>query len=93
MQLLMGLNEPYSTMHDSILMMSPIPDTRRVHGLTLQHERQMDVANRQITSHAMQISRSIRGGTRPDNSMGTRPLGAEPNLHHRRIQSSDCSFA
>jgi len=45
MQLLMGLNEPYSTMRGSILMMSPIPDTRRVHGLILQHERQMDVAN------------------------------------------------
>lgn len=46
MQFLMGLNEPYSTVSGSILMMNPLPDTRKVHGLILQHERQMDVATR-----------------------------------------------
>jgi hypothetical protein len=95
MQLLMGLNEPYSTMRGSILMMSPIPDTRRVHGLILQHERQMDVANRQITSHAMQISRSIKGGTRPGNSMGTRPPGAGygDGKHSSHLRKSlSCSY-
>jgi len=35
MQLLIGLNEPYSTMRGSIMMMPPIPDTHRVHGLIL----------------------------------------------------------
>ena len=37
-------------------MMNPLPDTRRVHGLILQHERQMDVASRRdigMNSHAM----------------------------------------
>ncbi|CAL9005330.1 unnamed protein product [Prunus brigantina] len=46
MQFLMGLNDSYSTVRGSILMMNPIPDTRRVHGLILQHERQMEVASR-----------------------------------------------
>jgi len=61
MQFLMGLNESYSAIRGSILMMSPLPDTRRVHGLILQHERQMDVANRRdmgTTPHAMQVQRN-----------------------------------
>jgi hypothetical protein len=53
MQFLMGLNKAYSTVRGSILIMSPIPDTRRVHGLIIQHERQVDVANRQIGPHAL----------------------------------------
>ncbi|KAB5534429.1 hypothetical protein DKX38_017515 [Salix brachista] len=57
MQFLMGLNDSYSIVCGSILMMNPIPDTRRVHGLILQHERQMEVASRPSYSHAMQISR------------------------------------
>jgi len=76
MQFLMGLNEAYSTVRGSILMMSPIPDTRRVHGLIIQHERQMDLANRQIGPHAMQTSRYIRGGTRPGNQMATKSPSA-----------------
>jgi hypothetical protein len=35
MQFLMGLNESYSTIRGSILMMNPLPDTRRVCGLIL----------------------------------------------------------
>jgi hypothetical protein len=61
MQFLMGLNESYSTIRGSILMMNPFPDTRRVHGLILQHERQMDVASRRdigMNSHAMQVNRN-----------------------------------
>ena len=58
MQFLMGLNDSYSTIRGSILMMNPIPDTRRVHVLILQHERQMEVASRPSYSHAMHISRT-----------------------------------
>ncbi|KAB2603842.1 hypothetical protein D8674_040044 [Pyrus ussuriensis x Pyrus communis] len=59
MQFLMGLNESYSIIRGSILMMSPLPDTRRVHGLVLQHERQLDVVNRrEPIAHAMQTSHS-----------------------------------
>ncbi|KAI5350419.1 hypothetical protein L3X38_003310 [Prunus dulcis] len=61
MQFLMGLNDSYSTIRGSILMMNPLPDTRRVHGLILQHERQMDVASRRdlgMNSHAMQVQRT-----------------------------------
>ncbi|KAB2634214.1 hypothetical protein D8674_041553 [Pyrus ussuriensis x Pyrus communis] len=60
MQFLMGLNDSYSVVRGSILMMNPLPDTRRVHGLILQHERQMDVASRcelGTSSHAMQVQR------------------------------------
>jgi len=57
-------------------MMSPIPNTRRAHGLIIQHERQMDVANWQIGSHAMQVGCYIRGGTRPRNQMATKSPGA-----------------
>ncbi|CAL9006318.1 unnamed protein product [Prunus brigantina] len=61
MQFLMGLNDSYSTVRGSILMMNPLPDTRRVHGLILQHERQMEMASRRENpsySHAMQTSRA-----------------------------------
>lgn len=60
MQFLMGLNEPYSQVRGSILMMTPLPDTRRAHGLILQQERQMEVATRSYAvpaSHAMQVAR------------------------------------
>ena len=73
MQLLIGLNKPYSIMHGSILMMSSIPDTRRVHGLILQQEWQMDVANRQIGSHVMQTGFYTKSNTRSDNSVATKP--------------------
>ncbi|XP_020424441.1 uncharacterized protein LOC109950304 [Prunus persica] len=62
MQFLMGLNDSYSTIRGSILMMSPLPDTRRVHCLILQHERWMDVASRRdlgTNSHAMQVQRTL----------------------------------
>ena len=39
MQFLMGLNDSFSTIHGSILMMSPLPDMRKLHALILQQER------------------------------------------------------
>uniref|UniRef100_A0A6N2MH16 Integrase catalytic domain-containing protein n=1 Tax=Salix viminalis TaxID=40686 RepID=A0A6N2MH16_SALVM len=73
MQFLMGLNDTYSTIRGSILMMNPIPDTRRVHGLILQHERQMEVASRPSYSHAMQTSRTVPGFS-PNFSRNYKPL-------------------
>ncbi|KAB5540678.1 hypothetical protein DKX38_013652 [Salix brachista] len=73
MQFLMGLNEPYSQIHGSILMMNPMPDTRKAHGLILQQERQMEVAARNSTvpaSHAMQVAR--RGGSQTVTSFGSK---------------------
>ncbi|CAL2228141.1 unnamed protein product [Prunus armeniaca] len=73
MQFLMGLNDTYSTVRGSILMMNPLPDTRKVHGLVLQHERQVEVTSRNdslITPHAMQISRSsLVGSSQPRKSL------------------------
>nr|XP_008373491.2 uncharacterized protein LOC103436820 [Malus domestica] len=71
MQFLMGLNESYSTIRGSILMISPLLDTQRVHGLVLQHECQIDVANRrEHAAHAMQTSRSTtpKGGSGVNSS-------------------------
>ncbi|CAL8155612.1 unnamed protein product [Prunus armeniaca] len=96
MQFLMGLNEPYSTVHGSLLMMSPIPDTRCVHGLILQHERQMDVANCQIGSHAMQTGRytTTKGNTSSGNLAVAKPPGAGDGKHdfysRRSLKCSYC---
>ncbi|KAI5330645.1 hypothetical protein L3X38_030043 [Prunus dulcis] len=95
MQFLMGLNEPYSTVRGSILMMSPIPDTRRVHGLILQHERQMDAANRQIGSHAMQTGRytTTKGRTSSGNSAAVKPPSAGDGRHDSYSKRSlKCSY-
>nr|XP_011467540.1 PREDICTED: uncharacterized protein LOC101306260 [Fragaria vesca subsp. vesca] len=74
MQFFMGLNESYSTIRGSILMMSPLPNTRKVHGLILQHERQMEAAARRDipqTSHAMQAARTSNP---PKSSFSPKPL-------------------
>ncbi|KAB2626912.1 hypothetical protein D8674_020530 [Pyrus ussuriensis x Pyrus communis] len=74
MQFLMGLNESYATVQGSILMMSPLPDTRRVHGLILQHERQMDVASRRnmgTSSHAMQVQRTYASSSSNSKTSNT----------------------
>ncbi|KAL5736828.1 hypothetical protein ACOSP7_031282 [Xanthoceras sorbifolium] len=54
MQFLMRLNDSFSTIHGSILMMSSLPDTRKVSALILQQERQADVITKQDNggSHA-----------------------------------------
>ncbi|CAL2277125.1 unnamed protein product [Prunus armeniaca] len=61
MQFLMGLSDTYSTVRGSILMMNPLPDTCKVHGLVLQHERQLEVTSMHdnlVTPYAMQTGRS-----------------------------------
>ena len=45
MQLLMGLNESYTTMRSNILMMTPLPNVRQVYSLLVQEEMK-----RQVTS-------------------------------------------
>ena len=52
MQFLIGLNDSFSTVCGSILMMNPLPDTQKAHALVLQHDRQAEVAaKRDITRH------------------------------------------
>lgn len=55
MQFLMGLNDSYANARGQILMMQPLPDTRRVYSLILQQEKQAEVSlNRgNIHHHAM----------------------------------------
>nr|DAD30130.1 TPA_asm: hypothetical protein HUJ06_031598 [Nelumbo nucifera] len=71
MQFLMGLNATFSQVRGSILMMNPLPDTRKVHGLILQQERQMEVATRREispASHAMQVTRGAATQTARSSS-------------------------
>ncbi|KAH7573601.1 hypothetical protein JRO89_XS03G0178700 [Xanthoceras sorbifolium] len=62
MQFLMALNETYSQVRRSILMISPLLDTLKVHSLILQQERQREVGIRWeiplVASHAMQVARA-----------------------------------
>ena len=55
MQFLMGLNDSYAAIRGQILLMQPIPDTRRVYSLVLQQEKQVEVSlNRDnLIHHAM----------------------------------------
>ncbi|RVW99200.1 Retrovirus-related Pol polyprotein from transposon RE1 [Vitis vinifera] len=41
MQFLMGLNDSYAAIRGQILLMQPLPDTRRVYSLVLQQEKQV----------------------------------------------------
>ncbi|XP_024023632.1 uncharacterized protein LOC112092246 [Morus notabilis] len=50
MQFLIGLHDSFSTIRDSILLMNPLLDTRKVHALVLQHERQSEVAANRDTA-------------------------------------------
>ena len=52
MQFLMGLNDSYAAVHSQILLMQPLPDTRRVYSLVLQQEKQVEVSlNRGNMNH------------------------------------------
>ncbi|XP_073300528.1 uncharacterized protein [Primulina huaijiensis] len=56
MQFLMGLNDSFSTIRGSILLMNPLPDTHKVHALILQHEKQNEIAaNRDTTGYNAKI--------------------------------------
>ena len=44
MQFLMGLNDSYAVIRRQILLMQPLPDTRRVYSLVLQQEKQFEVS-------------------------------------------------
>ncbi|RVX05001.1 hypothetical protein CK203_019174 [Vitis vinifera] len=44
MQFLMGLNDSYAAIRGQILLMQPLPDTRRVYSLVLQQEKQVEVS-------------------------------------------------
>lgn len=74
MQFLMGLKDSYSNISGSILMMNPLPDIKKVHGLILQHERQMEAATcceHPSISHAMQAART---SSTPKTSFSRKPL-------------------
>lgn len=59
MQFLMGLNEFYAIVWGSILMMSPLLNTRKAHASVHQQDRQVDVASQckpNTDHHAMELT-------------------------------------
>ncbi|KAL2472493.1 Retrovirus-related Pol poly from transposon [Abeliophyllum distichum] len=72
MQFLMGLSDSYSTVRGNILMMSPFPDTRRVHAILMQHERQVEVATYREGQYSINWEKSNRKSeNRPNRSTGS----------------------
>ena len=59
MQFLMGLNDSYAAIRGQILLMQPLPDTRRVYSLVLQQEKQVEVSlnNGNKNHYAMLVDR------------------------------------
>jgi len=51
MQFLVGLNEEYKTIRDSILMMKPLPNIDQVYSLILQEEKQRSLNAMSQLSH------------------------------------------
>ncbi|CAA0837804.1 Unknown protein [Striga hermonthica] len=62
MQFLMGLNESYAAVRGQILLMQPLPDTRRVYSLILQQEKQVEVSINQgnMNHHAMLVDQNSK---------------------------------
>ncbi|XP_073302898.1 uncharacterized protein [Primulina huaijiensis] len=62
MQFLMGLNDSYAAIRGQILLMQPLPDTRRVYSLILQQEKQVQVSlNRgNMNHHAMIVGQNSK---------------------------------
>ncbi|CAL9001257.1 unnamed protein product, partial [Prunus brigantina] len=58
MQFLMGLNEAYYAIRGQIMLMDPLPDTRKTYSLVLQQEKQVEVSlNREhLNHHAMSVT-------------------------------------
>ncbi|KAM2555190.1 hypothetical protein TB2_019236 [Malus domestica] len=58
MQFLMGLNESYAAVRGQILLMQPLPDTRKAYSLVLQQEKQVEVSLTRNSNnlHAMNVT-------------------------------------
>ena len=55
MRFLMGLNDSYVAIRGQILLMQPLPNTRRVYSLILQQEKQVEVSlhDRNVKHHSI----------------------------------------
>ncbi|XP_075475807.1 uncharacterized protein LOC142512623 [Primulina tabacum] len=62
MQFLMGLNDSYAAIRGQILLMQPLPDTRRVYSLILQQEKQVEVSLNcgNMNHHAMIVGQNSK---------------------------------
>ena len=59
-QLLMGLNETYTTVRGNILMMRPLPTVRQAYSLLIQEEKQREICS---ISHYLPKAVSLNVGT------------------------------
>lgn len=71
MQFLMGLNDSYAAVHGQILLMQPLPDTRKAYSLVHQQEKQVEVSlNRNnINLHAMNVTHNREAAAPKGNTL------------------------
>ena len=70
MQFLMGLNESYAAVRGQILLMQPLPDTRKAYSLVLQQEKQVEVSltRHNNSLHAMHLTSHRESAAQRGNS-------------------------
>ncbi|KAM2220643.1 hypothetical protein ACFX1S_019828 [Malus domestica] len=70
MQFLMGLNESYVAVRGQILLMQPLPDTRKAYSLVLQQEKQVEVSLTRHNNnlHAMNVTSNREPAAQRGNS-------------------------
>ncbi|KAM2634977.1 hypothetical protein EV1_025388 [Malus domestica] len=70
MQFLMGLNESYAAVRGQILLMQPLPDTRKAYSLVLQQEKQVEVSLTRNSNnlHAMNVANHREPAAQRGNS-------------------------
>ncbi|KAM2583718.1 hypothetical protein TB2_044793 [Malus domestica] len=78
-QFLMGLDDSYSAVRGQILLMQPLPNIRKVYSLTLQEEKQREVAEggESNTTHAMHVSKTTWNRSRKPNNGGKTNTGKD----------------
>ncbi|XP_048430749.1 uncharacterized protein LOC125472847 [Pyrus x bretschneideri] len=70
MQFLMGLNESYAAVRGQILLIQPLPDTRKAYSLVLQQEKQVEVSltRHNNSLHAMHLTSHRESAAQRGNS-------------------------
>ncbi|KAL5553960.1 hypothetical protein UlMin_041361 [Ulmus minor] len=88
MQFLMGLNDSFATVRGSILMMSPLPDTRKAHALVLQQERQTEVATKREDGHSNERCFLLHGypPKHPLHGKDPQPKWKKPTAHNSTVE-------
>nr|XP_016504345.1 PREDICTED: uncharacterized protein LOC107822325 [Nicotiana tabacum] len=85
-QFLMGLNETYTIVRDSILMMNPLPSIARAFSLLIQEERQREI---KPNNHLALESSALSSST---NRHGSFKKNYSPNNNHNNRNRPFCDY-